>query len=78
VRKLPRYEARTGRGQNNYSLEREEDGPLCSAWDVEKLEAVVQAAQELIDQDVKVSRSDGGENRLGISLANLKRALEAL
>lgn len=78
MKKLPRYEARTGPLENNYRLEREEDGPLCSAWDVERLEAVAEAAQEVIDQDVKVSRPDGGENLLGISLANLKRALEEL
>ena len=38
MKKLPRYEARTGGGGNNYSMKREEDGPFCSAWDVEKLE----------------------------------------
>ena len=48
------------------------------AAEIRPLVAVAQAAQEVIDQDVKVSRPDGGENRLGISLANLKRALEAL
>ena len=45
---------------------------------LEKLEAVAQAAEEIVDQDVKVRRTDGGENRLVISLANLERALEAL
>lgn len=43
---IQRYEARTWGGMNDYSLEREEDGPLCRAYDVEKLEVVVRRLEK--------------------------------
>lgn len=80
--KLTRYRAETLGGRSDYSLESDEDGQLCMAVDVEdleervrRLEAVAEAAREVVEQDVKVARTDGGENRLGISLANLEQAL---
>lgn len=41
MKKLTRYKATTLGGGNDYRMEPEEDGPLCTDYDVEKLEAVV-------------------------------------
>ncbi len=65
------------RGVDGIAYVRSADYQKALAY-ISELEAIADAAQEVIDQDVKVSRPDGGENRLGISLANLKCALEAL
>lgn len=40
---IPRYNATTLGGGNDYCLEQDDDGSLCRAYDVEKLEAKLAA-----------------------------------
>lgn len=78
--KIPRYNATTLGGGNDYCMEPDEDGSLCSTYDVEKLEAREAALLDIVKEQTRLLAMyrTGSFGRGGAIIAKLEKARKAL